>query len=257
MPVRLTKENYHVTSFDWSPDGKSIVFGHTKRPGTAYSNTSNISAIEIASGKVSEIAATELPEVVPSFTPDGKHVSFISGKDPLSSMTNEYMLKLAPVNGGAVKTFPIDLDGRTAVFPGWASDGKFYYTEARGTIAQLFALDPATGKLTAIPSTGVTTGISLNAMGNIFAMVKQDWNKAPEIFVADIARFNPVQLTNMNDEQNRLPLGKTEVIRWKSGDGKEIEGLLTYPVGYKAFAADDPWWPQRSFSANLYWRHYR
>jgi dipeptidyl aminopeptidase/acylaminoacyl peptidase len=29
-----------------------------------------------------------------------------------------------------------------------------------------------------------------------------------------------------------VPLGRTEVIRWKSADGLEIEGLLTYPVGY-------------------------
>jgi dipeptidyl aminopeptidase/acylaminoacyl peptidase len=28
-----------------------------------------------------------------------------------------------------------------------------------------------------------------------------------------------------------LPLGRTEVIRWKSVDGLEIEGLLTYPAG--------------------------
>jgi dipeptidyl aminopeptidase/acylaminoacyl peptidase len=32
----------------------------------------------------------------------------------------------------------------------------------------------------------------------------------------------------------RLPLGKTEVIRWKAKDGLEVEGLLTYPVGYEA-----------------------
>jgi dipeptidyl aminopeptidase/acylaminoacyl peptidase len=30
------------------------------------------------------------------------------------------------------------------------------------------------------------------------------------------------------------PLGRTEVVRWKSKDGKDIEGLLTYPVGYQA-----------------------
>jgi len=29
-----------------------------------------------------------------------------------------------------------------------------------------------------------------------------------------------------------MPVGKTEVIKWKSKDGREIEGLLTYPVGY-------------------------
>ena len=31
-----------------------------------------------------------------------------------------------------------------------------------------------------------------------------------------------------------MPYGKTEVIKWKSKDGREIEGLLTYPVGYVA-----------------------
>jgi dipeptidyl aminopeptidase/acylaminoacyl peptidase len=31
-----------------------------------------------------------------------------------------------------------------------------------------------------------------------------------------------------------LPVGETEVIKWKSSDGQDIEGLLTYPVNYKA-----------------------
>jgi dipeptidyl aminopeptidase/acylaminoacyl peptidase len=29
------------------------------------------------------------------------------------------------------------------------------------------------------------------------------------------------------------PVGKTEVVTWKSKDGQQIEGLLTYPVGYQ------------------------
>jgi dipeptidyl aminopeptidase/acylaminoacyl peptidase len=31
-----------------------------------------------------------------------------------------------------------------------------------------------------------------------------------------------------------LPLGDTKLVKWKSTDGLEVEGLLTYPVGYKA-----------------------
>ena len=31
-----------------------------------------------------------------------------------------------------------------------------------------------------------------------------------------------------------MPVGKTEVVRWKSSDGRDIEGLLTYPAGYAA-----------------------
>src|SRR5205085_9397972 len=31
----------------------------------------------------------------------------------------------------------------------------------------------------------------------------------------------------------KLALGKTEILTWKSKDGREIEGLGTYPVNYK------------------------
>jgi dipeptidyl aminopeptidase/acylaminoacyl peptidase len=31
----------------------------------------------------------------------------------------------------------------------------------------------------------------------------------------------------------KLPIGRTEVVRWKGPDGFDIEGLLTYPAGYE------------------------
>jgi dipeptidyl aminopeptidase/acylaminoacyl peptidase len=40
------------------------------------------------------------------------------------------------------------------------------------------------------------------------------------------------QISTANAERAKIPVGKTEVIKWKSTDGREIEGLLTYPVGY-------------------------
>ena len=44
--------------------------------------------------------------------------------------------------------------------------------------------------------------------------------------------FTPAQVSRINADVPRFPLGKTEAIRWQSFDGMEIEGLLTYPVGY-------------------------
>jgi dipeptidyl aminopeptidase/acylaminoacyl peptidase len=43
-----------------------------------------------------------------------------------------------------------------------------------------------------------------------------------------------VQVTRVNEGLQIPALGRTEVITWKSKDGKDIEGLLTYPVGYQA-----------------------
>ena len=40
-------------------------------------------------------------------------------------------------------------------------------------------------------------------------------------------------VSRVNHDLPNLPLGRTEAVHWKSKDGQEIEGLLTYPVGYE------------------------
>ena len=45
--------------------------------------------------------------------------------------------------------------------------------------------------------------------------------------------ISPVQISQANVEFREIPVGRTEAIRWASADRLEIEGLLTYPVGYE------------------------
>src|SRR5262249_1895787 len=58
-------------------------------------------------------------------------------------------------------------------------------------------------------------------------------NQAPEAFVSSVEHYELRQVSRVNREVANVPLGSTEVIRWKSSDGLGIEGLLTYPVGYE------------------------
>ncbi|MGO8055533.1 alpha/beta hydrolase family protein, partial [Rhizobium leguminosarum] len=48
-----------------------------------------------------------------------------------------------------------------------------------------------------------------------------------------LSNYTPVKLTSINADVATKPLPKTEVIKRKSADGKEIEGLLTYPINYQ------------------------
>ena len=56
----------------------------------------------------------------------------------------------------------------------------------------------------------------------------------PRYSLFEAANRKPTQISRANDEAAKMAVGKTEVIKWKSTDGREIEGLLTYPVGYVA-----------------------
>jgi len=64
--------------------------------------------------------------------------------------------------------------------------------------------------------------------------VRQTPDTPTDAFVSAASSFAPIQVSHANGDMKLPPIGKTEVIRWSSKDGKEIEGLLTYPVGYQA-----------------------
>jgi dipeptidyl aminopeptidase/acylaminoacyl peptidase len=233
QPVQLTSGNTNVLRFDWSPDGKTIVIVHNTNPVLASNSAPDLSLINIASGKITPLVVTDLSESNATFTPDGKDITYVVGKKAIPNMYNEYELRMIPVNGGPQKALPSAFDGRTTLFPGWAADGKYYFSEVRGTIMQLYSVDPVTNKTEKLPSTGACSDISIDPTGKFMAMVKQEWNKPPEVYVSSVSVFNPVPITSFNKELAALPVAKTELIRWKSFDGKEIEALLTYPLNYK------------------------
>jgi len=76
--------------------------------------------------------------------------------------------------------------------------------------------------------------MNLNDSGTTFGFVRQTSDTPGDVFIASAtADFTPVQITTVNANLKLPPVGRTEVITWKSKDGKQIEGLLTYPVGYQ------------------------
>src|SRR3712207_6237196 len=74
-PRKLTTENYTVNDFDWSPDGSRIVFSHSKTPVANDWTTSDVSVVDVASGKATVFANTAAAENSPLFSPDGKSIA--------------------------------------------------------------------------------------------------------------------------------------------------------------------------------------
>ena len=55
----------------------------------------------------------------------------------------------------------------------------------------------------------------------------------PEVAVSSVARFQPRTLTDMTAQAAGWTLGTVEMVRWKSGDGAEIEGVLHKPADFQ------------------------
>lgn len=236
---RLTSGTFHITNlfgsdapFDWSPDGKTIVFQHQVNPGIDVWTTSDISSVPSDSGAVTPLVTWKGADISPRYSPDGKWLAFASdGGEPKWAFS--YDLYVMPAQGGEPKKLAPTPDRRPNLVS-WSPDGKeIYFQEADQTSRRLFAL-PLDGKQPRVvtPGAGNYTGISLSK-NNVLAFVHQTTEQPPDVYTTNIKKFNPRKLTDVNADFPELAMGKTEVITWKSKDGMEIEGLLTYPVSYE------------------------
>jgi dipeptidyl aminopeptidase/acylaminoacyl peptidase len=233
-PRKLTTENYQVEDFDWSSDGSRIAFGHVKSPGANDWPTSDVSIVEVANGKVSPLANTPAAETSPLYSPDGKWIA-VQASDAPPRWAQSGVIEIIPANGGQPKTLVTSFDAQPDV-AGWSSDGKrIYFSEPKGTGTQIYSFDVAANRIDEIKVTPAVIGaFSLNSSGSTFAFTRQTPDTPADIYVASANDFTPVQITTVNAGLKIPPMGRTEVISWKSKDGKQIEGLLTYPVGYQA-----------------------
>jgi dipeptidyl aminopeptidase/acylaminoacyl peptidase len=231
---KLTSENRHVTGFEWSPDGTRIVYNHVSSAGANDWPSSDVAIVEVASGKTTPLAATAAAENAAYFSPDGKWIA-VNVSDLPVRWAQSYRIHVYPATGGQPKVMSISHDAQPGII-GWSSDNsKILFSEAKGTGTAVYEVTVATGAVKEIQyENAVISAIDMSDDGSLFAFVSQHSDKPPEAYVVRSATDTLTQISRANVDKLNMPHGKTEVIRWKSTDGREIEGLLTYPVGYVA-----------------------
>ena len=238
-PRKLTTGNYNVDEFDWSPDSSRIAFSHSKTPVANDWTTSDVSIIEVATAKVAVLANTPAAESSPIYAPDGNSIAIlVSDNPPRWAQTGVIQVFATNATNASNIAQPKSLiasyDGQPSI-AGWSADGRrIYFSEAKGTATQIYALDVAANRIEEIKtSPAVYSAVALNRSGTTFAFVRQTPDTPGDAYVAPVSDFSPVQISHVNADLKMPSVGRTEVIRWKAKDGKEIEGLLTYPVGYQ------------------------
>ncbi len=229
---KLTTGNYSVSSFDWSPDSKRIVFARTASPSPNDWMTSDLLLVEIETGKISSLANTAAAETSPKFSPDGRTIAFLASDIP-PRWAQSRTIQIVASTGGQPRSLPASNDGQPVLI-GWSADSKrIYFTEAKGTLSQIYSVDLNANRIDELRlPPAVYTAPRLDASGKMLTFVRQTSESPQEVFAASLTTLSPVQISRANADLKLPPIGKTELIRWKSTDGREIEGLLTYPVGY-------------------------
>lgn len=235
----LTAGDYSVGSgiradpsaFEWAPDGKTIAFTHVPTPRADDWRKADISLVDVASATVRPLAATGAAEWGPHYSPDGQWIAFVKSDDPATWGFN-MTVQVVRASGGEPRPLADTFD-RRPLLVGWSADSKkVYYTEFHGTAVRLCAV-PLEGKPEVVGEPqGVLGGVHLSGDRLSVGFSLQGSDRPVEAFLSRLDRFEPVKVSSVNGSPPG-PLGRTELRRWKSADGLEVEGLLTLPADYE------------------------
>lgn len=233
--IEIVKNDWVVSDPQFSPDGKSVSF--TTNP-TPKADDGSLSDIYIAnvdgSGSPRKLYENAGPDAGARWSPDGKWISF-SSRDAKMGALGFQRLHIISAEGGAPRAVAPTYDNNVPPVV-WSRDGStLYFAAARHTTSQIFSVPSSGGEVKMISSgDAVIGGASFARNSDKIAFTRSDIQHPADVYVSALSNFNPTKLTDPNPQINEIALGRGEVIRWKSKDGMEIEGVLVYPVGYEA-----------------------
>jgi len=231
---KITDENFLFGNFDISPDGKQIIFTaqYSNRRNDAYK--SEIYILNLLDKKKIRLTNNSVPEGSLTWAPDGKSFAYTSVDDKkwlnrntkiyvMNPYTKEYRLLSGKYEGS--------IGGIT-----WIPDSSsILFTGQQGTNSNLFKIDILTGnyqKLTNVTGTIRVNSFSKNKKKMVYSFT--DFDSPADLYVSSVDNFKPIRLTNANPwVEKEILLAKMKIIKWKSKNGLEIEGLLHIPPGYK------------------------
>lgn len=227
---RLTSGDFTVGSFRISPDGASVAFDHTPDPRPNSSYGSDISVVDVASGRTRSVATNPGLDVDPVWAPDGSRLLFLSALDVAVSN-----LPLEIVVAGADGTEPRVLTAELATEPSviaWNTRG-IWFTADEGTRHHLYRMDPATTetrRIAGLPE--IVASAALSADGATAALLVESRSMLPEIILTPLPGVQATKLTDITRQVAGWPLGTRELVRWRAADGLEIEGVLLRPEDF-------------------------
>jgi dipeptidyl aminopeptidase/acylaminoacyl peptidase len=232
-PKQLTKDdNVSVGDFSVSPDGTRVAFSAQRDPDLISGFSADIYTLNLSDGAVKKIVDTPGPDRNPQWSPDGKSIAFETANGATYFFYTNGRIAVVPADGGSPKVLTASIDEDSSLLR-WSPDG-IYFTALEKTSSSLFVLDPATNSIRpiAMPGESVATGFSFSKDFKQTAFRGAAPNQYAEIFVSGLDSPAPQQVTHAGEQLAGFALAKREVIRWKSGDGTTIEGVLMKPPDF-------------------------
>src|SRR5215510_8278818 len=241
QPKELTTLGFRPTNLAWNAAGTMIAFTADENWKEEQKYESPDIYTVTIDGKVARMTNDGYVWSSLAYSPDGKFLlsERTFGTDMIIKQKLNHGgsddLILWPAGGGNQinLTEKWDLEPNA---PRWSPDSKYiYFTAEKGGTTHLFRVAPRAGA----PVEQVTQGerrlgsVTFDTAMTKIAYTVGTYDAPSDVWTANIDGSGEKKISNIHaDVLREIGFTKTERLKWKSYDGTEIEGFLTYPYGY-------------------------
>jgi len=231
---RLTEgDGFSVQGFSWSKDGTKVAFAASKDGELKNGGTTTVYVVTVADKKVTKLVTAPGPNTDPHFSPDGSEVAFVTADGAQYFFYANQKIAVVPVAGGKPRVVSGSFDEDAGLLD-WSEKG-IYFAALKKTARHLYRLNATTGAVEQVthPDDVVAIGFSFSKDFSQVAYGAAMPNTGGEIYIASTSGDGAaVRVTHLDDAMKPYTLARREVVRWKSGDGAMVEGILAKPADF-------------------------
>jgi dipeptidyl aminopeptidase/acylaminoacyl peptidase len=244
VPVaeQITRGRAHVVAHNWMPDGKRLAVVAQPTPVEDDWTETRLYTVPVDLAESGEaydvgewtevaVVASWAPEPKPS--PDGRWIACVTGDQPPRWGGANRVVLYSP-EGEIKRPLAATPDGQCWL-TGWSADGeRVYVGEYWGIDTRIWAL-PASGESgSSVLSTPTYKGAIHTPGNDCLVFSEETFHDA-----------NAVRVWSVGDDELRTVvappmleawpdvLPAVDLLRWQGPDGFDIEGMVSYPIGYR------------------------
>jgi len=236
--TQITSGDYDDAHPAWSPDSRLIAFASNRSkpdPDRTYNTDIWVVAANNTDkgAQLTQVTTNPGDDDVPSWSPDGKLITYITQLDPRLFQYATHHVAVSPASGGAARVLTQAFD-RNATEPRFSPDGSSIYFIADDDGTQILGRVPVNGGQVsrAVAGRFMLYAYSLAKNGDIAAQIDMP-DRPAEIYSQAASSDKLTRLTKTNDAFiSQLKLVQPEYIQFKSKDGATVHGYLYKPLDY-------------------------
>lgn len=227
---RLTRDSLRIGSPSVAPDGRSVAF--TVRRENRRNDTwkSEIYRFTIEDSSLVRLTKNGAPEGSIEWAPDSRRLAFMAPDTADWDLRNDKIWILDTATGD-IRRVSDGFTGNIRRYAFTPDGGSILFNGQYRTNSNLYRLSLDSGEVTALTDVEGTLSV-MDFSRDRTRMVYQysSVTQSPDLFSSPTVSLSPRRLTDLNPMiRDSLLLADAKTIRWKSADGREIEGLLLTP----------------------------